>query len=116
MGEAQTGGTGVSPVSVEEKKRKLLLATAINIHDFAGTTGHERPRSFAGPVDGRHEPPYSCLRSAGVPPVMRGLVGKYGYMFGKQPAALRAGNVHEKITRETPAIREIRSENPGRGL
>ena len=29
MGGSQTGGTGVSPASVEEEKRKLLLATAI---------------------------------------------------------------------------------------
>ena len=29
MGGSQTGGTGVSPVSVEEEKQKLLLATAM---------------------------------------------------------------------------------------
>ena len=31
MGGSQTGGTGVSPVRGEEEKRKLLLATAINV-------------------------------------------------------------------------------------
>ncbi len=68
-----------------------LVDDFTNMHDLAVTTDHDSPRDFAGPVDGRRDQPYSCLRGAGVSPVISALSAKYGAVFAS--ALFREGRV-----------------------